>query len=227
MTFDTLTWHYTATYEDQDIGAAEIDRMHRARGWSGIGYHRVVRLDGRIEEGRPLTRMGSHVLGQNARNLGLVYIGGLRRVTGPDIGADTRTDRQKEAMAKLTRDMLARFPTIKRIVGHMDLAATQCPGFNVGRWWGEVNGIHNSRPSPIDIAKPVVSYPVLRRGSRGNAVVTLQRELANLGFAPRGGVDGIFGPATDDAVRRFQISRRIANDGIVGPATWAEIYRSK
>jgi N-acetylmuramoyl-L-alanine amidase len=227
MTFHTLTWHYTATYEDQDIGAVEIDRMHKARGWSGIGYHMVVRLDGRIETGRPLNVTGSHVKGQNTGNLGCVYVGGLRRATGPNIGADTRTDFQKRAMEKLTRDMLARFPTIKRIVGHMDLAATQCPGFNVGRWWQEVNGTHNSRPALIDHDKPVVSYPTLRRGSRGQSVVTLQTELANLAFAPRGGADGVFGPATDDAVRRFQASRRIASDGIVGPATWAEIYRSK
>ena len=53
---------------------------------------------------------------------------------------------------------------------------------------------------------------VLRRGSRGRAVRTLQRRL-------RVPVDGVFGPQTERAVRRFQRRRRLAVDGVVGPAT--------
>lgn len=223
MTFDTLTWHYTATYEDQDIGAAEIDRMHRARGWSGIGYHFVVRLTGIIEPGRALDRMGSHVKGQNARNLGCVYVGGLRRATGPDIGFDTRTAAQRQTMAGLTFDLLKRFPTIKRVVGHRDLAATQCPGFDVPGWWRECQTGRPVSPVPWEETKPVVSYPVLRRGSRGQSVRELQGHLNRLGFSA-GIADGIFGAITDAAVRRFQASRRLVTDGIVGPATWAAIF---
>jgi N-acetylmuramoyl-L-alanine amidase len=223
MTFDTLVWHYTATYEDQDIGAAEIDRMHKARGWSGIGYHMVVRMDGRIEPGRPLTRMGSHVLGQNPGKLGCVYIGGLRRATGPNIGLDTRTAAQRRAMADLTFDMIKRFPTIKRVCGHMDLARTQCPGFDVQGWWRECQTGRPVSPVPPDAARPVVSYPTLRRGSRGQAVRELQGHLNRLGFSA-GIADGIFGAITDAAVRRFQASRRLVTDGIVGPATWAAIF---
>jgi N-acetylmuramoyl-L-alanine amidase len=223
MTFDTLVWHYTATYEDQDIGAREIDAMHKARGWSGNGYHMVVRLDGRIEYGRPLTRIGSHVGGQNSGKLGCVYGGGLRRATGPNVGHDTRTAAQRRAMADLTFDLLKRFSTIKRVVGHRDLAATQCPGFDVQSWWRECQIGRPVAPVPSDETKPVVSYPVLRRGSRGQSVRELQGHLNRLGFS--GGIaDGIFGAITDAAVRRFQGSRRLVQDGIVGPATWAEIF---
>jgi N-acetylmuramoyl-L-alanine amidase len=223
MTFDTLVWHYAATYEDQDIGAREIDAMHKARGWSGNGYHLVVRLDGRIEDGRPLTRIGSHVGGQNSRKLGCVYVGGLRRAAGPNIGFDTRTAAQRRAMADLTFDLLKRFSTIKRVVGHRDLAATQCPGFDVQSWWRECQTGRPVAPVPSDETKPVVSYPVLRRGSRGQSVRELQGHLNRLGFSA-GIADGIFGAITDAAVRRFQSSRRLVQDGIVGPATWAEIF---
>ena len=48
-----LVVHVTATPAKLDIGAAEIDDMHRQRGFSSIGYHYVIRRDGTIEPGRP------------------------------------------------------------------------------------------------------------------------------------------------------------------------------
>lgn len=60
---------------------------------------------------------------------------------------------------------------------------------------------------------------VLRRGSRGEAVRALQAALARLGHALR--ADGVFGPLTEVAVRRFQSDRGLAVDGIAGPATMA------
>lgn len=59
---------------------------------------------------------------------------------------------------------------------------------------------------------------LLRRGSRGEAVRVLQRELNHQHGA--GLVDdGIFGPATERAVKAFQRSRGLTPDGLVGPAT--------
>lgn len=62
----------------------------------------------------------------------------------------------------------------------------------------------------------------LRQGSRGEEVRYLQERLRALGFDP-GPSDGVFGPKTADAVRRYQQSRGLAADGIVGPKTWGAI----
>ncbi len=62
-------------------------------------------------------------------------------------------------------------------------------------------------------------YPVLRQGARGNYVRFLQQLLeANL-FSV-GGIDGIFGQNTENAVRAFQRSKSLAVDGVVGANTW-------
>jgi len=60
--------------------------------------------------------------------------------------------------------------------------------------------------------------PVLKKGSSGPEVVKLQKRLEELGFTP-GVIDGVFGPATEVAVKAFQNSKGLAVDGIAGPLT--------
>jgi peptidoglycan hydrolase-like protein with peptidoglycan-binding domain len=59
---------------------------------------------------------------------------------------------------------------------------------------------------------------VLRQGSTGGAVKILQVGLNGRGYGLVG--DGIFGAATDGAVRKFQSDNGLAVDGIVGSQTW-------
>ena len=73
---------------------------------------------------------------------------------------------------------------------------------------------------------PVQSAPVppktLRRGSKGELVVELQSKLKVLGF-DCGTIDGIYGAKTEEAVEALQKERKITQDGICGPKTWATI----
>jgi peptidoglycan hydrolase-like protein with peptidoglycan-binding domain len=57
---------------------------------------------------------------------------------------------------------------------------------------------------------------------RGEDVRNVQRRLLHLGFDPKG-IDGVYGPQTEAAVRRFQASAGITMDGIVGPETRARL----
>lgn len=143
-----IVMHYSATYPDQDIGAKEIDAMHRKRGFARIGYHWIIRRDGRVEQGRKENELGAHVRGHNTGKIGICCIGGLDRSTGPNLGVDNRTPAQIAAQIKLTREILARHPGAK-IVGHRDLVATQCPGYDAANWWRGAN-----KAEPVAQPKP-------------------------------------------------------------------------
>ncbi|NBC02073.1 MAG: peptidoglycan-binding protein, partial [Bacteroidetes bacterium] len=62
-----------------------------------------------------------------------------------------------------------------------------------------------------------------RRGSTGDEVKQIQRELQNENHY-HGPIDGIFGGGTESAVKAFQRSENITVDGIVGPETWKELF---
>ena len=120
--------HCSATKAGQDFRAKDIDRWHRERGWDGIGYHKVIDLDGTIEPGRSETKPGAHCKGHNSDSIGICYIGGLDKNGKP---ADTRTELQKAALAGLVADYKRRFPNAK-VVGHRDMPNVHkaCPCFN-------------------------------------------------------------------------------------------------
>ena len=75
--------------------------------------------------------------------------------------------------------------------------------------------------TPVNVT-PVTTQPMLRTGSRGDAVRKLQ-ELLNAKGYTCGDVDGIFGSKTYAAVLAFQKANGLAADGIVGPLTWGKL----
>jgi peptidoglycan hydrolase-like protein with peptidoglycan-binding domain len=67
-----------------------------------------------------------------------------------------------------------------------------------------------------------MAEPILQKGSTDPAVRDLQQALKALGHDP-GPVDGLFGVATESAVKAFQQEREIPADGVVGKVTWINI----
>ena len=131
--------HCSYTPASMDVDAATIDRWHREKGWRGIGYHKVIKRDGTIEDGRPLNQQGAHVGSLNASSVGVVLAGGMNRSkTGPEINF---TDEQYEALRGLLDDLIENhFPQAK-VKGHTDFdKGKTCPNFDAGKWYetGEI-----------------------------------------------------------------------------------------
>ena len=70
----------------------------------------------------------------------------------------------------------------------------------------------------VAVALPVANAAVIKVGSRGTTVKTIQTKLKRWGYY-KGGIDGIFGNQTRDAVKYFQRRNGLTADGIVGSAT--------
>lgn len=68
-------------------------------------------------------------------------------------------------------------------------------------------------------------FPLLKRGSLSVYVLIAQDDLNTLGYTT-GGLDGIFGSATYNAVRRYQASRGLIVDGIIGCNTWRSLQEN-
>ena len=72
----------------------------------------------------------------------------------------------------------------------------------------------------------VNQFPLLRRGDRNEYVRHWQMFLNLNGYAC-GDADGIFGPKTEAAVKKWQKDHGLKSDGIIGPKTWASLPMMK
>lgn len=71
------------------------------------------------------------------------------------------------------------------------------------------------------------TYQTLSQGSRGSAVITLQKNLILLGYSCGAyGADGSYGNGTAKAVREFQQKNGLSVDGIAGPLTQKAIEKA-
>ncbi len=92
------------------------------------------------------------------------------------------------------------------------------PAFPIDAYLVQVQRFATGTVEPEPLVK---QPPTVRRGARGWQVKRLQRLLQDRACWPEGAaIDGVFGPVTERAVRRFQRLAGLEPDGIVGPLTW-------
>lgn len=234
---ELLVVHVTATPRSLDIGARELDAMHKARGWSGIGYHRVIRRDGRVEQGRPMDQIGAHLEGWNSVSVGVSLVGGIDTKGRPENNA---TAAQMTALEGELRRLLQIYPGAK-ICGHRDLSPDRdgdgviepaehikaCPCFDVIPWANarglpvaKIRGVWDAH-GPVAAAGPAAKAGSAKEGPDAR-IVWLQRLLARAGFA-FGAIDGYLGPRTEAAIRQYQLFAGLPQTGAFDAATVATL----
>ena len=257
----------------KSCSAEDIHRWHLSNGWSGAGYHFLVRKDGTIYRLRPEDKVGAHAYGSNYNSLGVCFEGNFMEEDMPEA--------QKEAGKELVAYLKNKY-NITTVQRHKDVCATNCPGDkfpfneiansetsneiilqpqenvskgNVARIQSTLNERYNLKIAVDNIygnetKKAFVkglqtelnkqfgsrlavdgifgtnTYNAcinVRRGAEGNITWLIQSMLICHSFNIN--ADGIFGNATENAVKEFQKRNGLSQDGIVGKNTFNKLFK--
>lgn len=217
----------------------EIEAIHLANGWSGVGYHFVVSQAGEIFEGRGWDKVGAHCPGHNTDGLG-IYIG---------VGGDQEpTEAAKRAARWLYDEACRRTGKTLTKSWHGYDYATECPGPKLIAWVKAgmpVSGA-TAKPAtkPAATSKPKATtkapaFPLPRGhyfGPKSGPASSVsgyyghradlkrwQAQMAKRGW--RITADGLYGPATAKVARAFQAERGLTVDSLIGSATWAAAWQ--
>lgn len=113
--------HYSASdYPKQT--AAWIDKIHRKRGFSRIGYHFLIRRNGKVDIGRKLNVIGAHCKGYNLHSIGICIA-----------AHKVFTIASLRSLEDLVRSLKKQFPNAI-VGGHNEFKKTLCPGMNIERF---------------------------------------------------------------------------------------------
>ena len=188
----------------KSCSAEDIHRWHLNNGWSGAGYHFLVRKDGKIYRLRPEDKVGAHAYSSNYNSIGICFEGNYMEEDMPEA--------QKEAGKELVSYLKGKYG-ITTVQRHKDVCATSCPGDNF-----PFEEIANSEKKEEVISKP-------QEEVKGK-VAEIQKTL-NERYGLNIGVDNIYGNETKRALVKGlqtelnkQYGRRLSVDGIFGTNTY-------
>ena len=247
--------------------AEDIHRWHLNNGWSGAGYHFLVRKDGTIYRLRPEDKVGAHAYGSNYDSLGICFEG--------DYKEEIMQEEEIKAGRELVNFLKNKYG-INTVQVHKNVNATNCPGDNfpfdqIANETGEskpskekgkiaiiqtslnekyglnisVDNIYGNETKKalvqglqtelnkqfgsklaVDGIFGTNTYNAcinVRRGAEGNITWLIQSMLICKLFNIN--ADGIFGIATESAVREFQKRNGLSQDGIVGKNTFSKLFK--
>lgn len=188
----------------KECSAEDIHRWHLNNGWSGAGYHFLVRKDGKIYRLRPEDKVGAHAYSSNYNSIGICFEGNYMEEDMPEI--------QKEAGKELIAYLKNKYG-ITTVQRHKDVCATSCPGDKF-----PFEEIANSEKKEEIISKP-------QEEVKGK--VAEVQKILNERYGLNIGVDNIYGNETKRALVKGlqtelnkQYGRRLSVDGIFGTNTY-------
>ena len=195
-----------------------VEAIHLANGWSGVGYNFLVDLDGKVYEGRGWDGVGAQCPGRNRDGVG-VYVA---------VGGDQKPTQAALRSVVALRDELKARSGRAPIVGYHGMwISTSCAGPVLIPWVKAGMPLEAVTPTPAP--KPVV-VPVVTPAPTPAKVTGLIKEDGLNGPGTRKAIqrmlgvtaDGSWGPTTRKAIQKWA---GVKQDGSIGPATRTAVQR--
>lgn len=184
-----------------DANAKEIEAIHYANGWSGIGYNFIVGQDGAIREGRGWLLVGAHCPNYNKIGIG-VYVA---------VGGDQKPSDEALAAVRWLYEEACRKTGKTLVQGwHGKYYSTACAGPRLIDWVknGMKAGSYTAPAKAPSTDKASYYTPV-----------GVSMSIKEIQKAVNVKADGYYGYETKAAVRTLQKTLGVAADGLWGPAT--------
>lgn len=235
--------HCSASDNPSHDNVATIDKWHKKRGWSGVGYHYYVRKDGTIEDGRSLERTPAAQYGYNKGTIA-ICCGGLSKFT----------DEQAASLYMICDQINLAYKRRMVYYGHNMVAAKACPVYDWTKWLvldSKYRMTTSKLTGKLPDPKPPIKndpdqlesnfpnwdkspfrmlpndLPLIKRGSRSTTVATAQMLLSVMdndkGLGNTDVINGYFGQELENKVKKVQHIYGLTSDGIVGSKTWPAI----
>lgn len=175
-----------------------------SKGWGTGGYHEIILRDGSVQLCYDPQEITNGVGGHNSYTYHICVVGN---------GSFTAAQ-EKAFKERCLYNMDRLNVPVSHVLGHREFsgASTACPGINM-------NTVRKNLRFVVTPASVDRNY--LMEDDTGIKVKRLQSDLNAAGFALT--VDGSFGPATKEAVLKFQLRTNLERDGIAGPSTLAKL----
>ena len=130
-TYIIVTDSFTKT--DENIGYKELEKQDRKEGWFGCRFHKIIKRDGKIEDGKEINQ-SSVILNdretkrvKNNMSISVCLIGGHSDKGKPDCNY---TFKQFKALRKLYDNLKSNYPVVE-CIGHRDVTDSASPSFDV------------------------------------------------------------------------------------------------
>lgn len=188
----------------------EIDKYHKSKGWTKIGYHFYVRQDGKIYRGREEWAIGAHAKGANYNSIGICAEGNFED--------EYMNETQKNSLKELVAYIKNKY-NITKVQGHRDVQATACPGKNYP--FDEIAGVQPSNTSSVKSTTNTSNT-----SSKSDNEISKVQAWLNLAYNQGLATDGIYGVKTKKALvtalqreLNSQFHKNLVVDGIFGSKT--------
>ena len=123
--------HSSNTNPKQNLDVKDLDKQHRKEGLFSCAFHKIIKRDGSIQNGRDIMIAGAHIETDvnlsNKNSIGICQIGGQNVDGQPDCNF---TFKQYQSLVKLVDVLKDSYGQVE-IVGHRDVTSSSCPQFDV------------------------------------------------------------------------------------------------